>query len=317
MEETRYTIANFRCILRLIKQHQIRDTTKQKYYQAWIKPNKFLLKFKSLPDSWEEKLVLYATHLADTGKRKNTISSYISGIRHILRMDGVELNSTSVEIAAITRACKLTEEAVIIRLPIHKRLLVVLLDQLNLTFADQPYLRVLYRAMFTAGYYGLLRVGEMCTGDHPVLAKDVLTDDRKKKHFFLLRTSKTHNLRDKPQKITIPSLPEADEEKLLDRATLKFKHNYNPFVIIQEFIDCRLDRIQVTRSKDPFFVFSNKQPVTPVQLRRVLKKALEDKQYNSQAYDVHSFRGGRCEDLRRLKFSTERIRREGRWSEKS
>lgn len=113
-EETRYTIVNFRCILGLIKQNQIRESTKQKYYQAWIKLNKFLLKFDELPESWEEKLVLYAMHLADTGKRKNTIQSYLSGIRLILRMDGVELNSKSVEIAAITRACKLTEEAVII-----------------------------------------------------------------------------------------------------------------------------------------------------------------------------------------------------------
>lgn len=299
----------------IIKQNQIRESTKQKYYQAWIKLNKFLLKFDTLPDSWEEKLVLYATHLADTGKKKNTISSYISGIRHILRMDGVELNGTSVEIAAITRACKLTEEAVLIRLPIHKRLLVVLLDQLDITYDSQPYLRALYRAMFTAGYYGLLRVGEMCTGDHPILAKDVLTDDRKRRHFLILRTSKTHNLSDKPQKIAVPSLTKQEEDKLYDRATPRGK--YDPFIILQEFINFRLDRIKITRKGDPFFVFSSKQPVTPVQLRRVLKQALRDKLYNPQFYDIHSFRGGRCEDLRRLKFSTDRIRKEGRWSEKS
>lgn len=191
----------------------------------------------------------------------------------------------------------------------------VLLDQLDKTFQDQPYLRALYRAMFTAGYYGLLRVGEMCTGDHPILAKDVLTDDRKQKHYFILRTSKTHNLRDKTQKVIIPSLSEEEEGKLYDRSTRK--GNYEPFKLIQEFIDFRLQRIKITRRQDPFFVFSNKQPVTPVQLRRVLKKTLETKQYKPSSYDVHSFRGGRCEDLRRLKFSTERIRREGRWSEKS
>lgn len=227
----------------------------------------------------------------------------------------MELNSTSVEIAAITRACKLTEESVLIRLPIHKRLLVILLDQLDDTYEGQPYLRALYRAMFTAGYYGLLRVGEMCTGDHPVLAKDVLTDDNKRKHYFILRTSKTHNLSNKPQRVAIPSLSTQEEAKLYDKTTSQGR--YDPFSIIQEFIDFRLDRIPVTKRRDPFFVFSSNQPVTPVQLRRVLKKALQDKRYNLMAYDVHSFRGGRCEDLRRLKFSTDRIRREGRWSEKS
>lgn len=315
-EETRYTITNFRGILGQIKNHQIRESTKLKYYQAWIRLNRFLLKFDELPNSWEEKLVLYATHLADLGRKPNTINSYISGIRHILRLDGVELSSSSVEIAAITRACKLKEERLQIRLPIHKRLLTLILDQLDRQFDQQPFLQKLYKAICVAGYYGMMRVGEMCSGDHPVLAKDFLTAANKKKHYLILRTSKTHNLGDKPFKITIPSQTPDKERRLFGSITKDFS-KYCPFKILQEYVDIRKDRIRVTRESDPLFVFSNKQPVSPENFRTVLKGAIKAINYPVQSYDVHSLRIGRTNDLRKIGLSTAEIRTEGRWKEAS
>ena len=40
-------------------------------------------------------------------------------------------------------------------------------------FAGQEYLARLYKAITITGYYGLLRIGEMMTGTHPILACDV------------------------------------------------------------------------------------------------------------------------------------------------
>ena len=41
-------------------------------------------------------------------------------------------------------------------------------------------------------YYGLMRVGELTTGDHPVLAKDISVGTNRDKILIYLRTSKMH-----------------------------------------------------------------------------------------------------------------------------
>ena len=59
--------------------------------------------------------------------------------------------------------------------------------------------------MFSTAYFGLLRVGEMCAGSHPILVNDVHIAENKKKFMFLLRSSKTHGKYNKPQQVKITS----------------------------------------------------------------------------------------------------------------
>ena len=68
---------------------------------------------------------------------------------------------------------------------------------------NQEYLGKLYTAIFSSAYYGLLRIGEIAKGSHPILAKDVQIGLNKKKILFILRTSKTHWKDSKPQLIKI------------------------------------------------------------------------------------------------------------------
>ena len=89
------------------------------------------------------------------------------------------MNENKYLLTSLTKACKYMNNTVRMRLPIHKSLLHMLLGRLETTFMDkgQPYLKILYQAMFAASYYRLLRVGEVALGMHTILAKDVHISD--------------------------------------------------------------------------------------------------------------------------------------------
>ena len=110
----------------------------------------------------------------------------------MLREVKVELNEDVFLIKALTRACRLNVDTFRTRLPIRKGLLEIILSQLKIHFYDQKYLRTLYRAIFCTAYFGLFRIGELTSGDHPVKAVDVHIGHNKCKMMFILRSLKTH-----------------------------------------------------------------------------------------------------------------------------
>ena len=148
-------------------------------------------------------------------------------------------------------------------------MLTILLSNLETRFDTQPYLRSLYRAMFTSAYYGLLRVGEVTSGDHPILAKDVHIGENKDKILFVLHMSKTHWKSDKPQIIKLtrlgPSNQSLHNQYVANREKSK---TICPFSILDEFASRRIGFISKT---EPFFTFSDRTPVKPVNMRNVLK----------------------------------------------
>ena len=136
-------------------------------------------------------------------KQSSTIKSYISAIKAVLRCDRITMNENRYLLNALTKSCKLTNDKVRIRLPIQKGILRILIKYLKRIFATQPYLSKLYQAMFLTAYFGLFRVSELATGQHAVKAIDVRLGKNKNKVLFILRTSKTHGKKDKPQLIKI------------------------------------------------------------------------------------------------------------------
>ena len=69
----------------------------------------------------------------------------------------------------------------------------MLLTQVDQIFLEdnQPHLAMLYKTIFAKAYYGMLRIGEVSKGDHPILAKDVHIGMNKRKILLILHTSKT------------------------------------------------------------------------------------------------------------------------------
>ena len=217
-------------------------------------------------------------YLVETDKKSQTIKSYISAIKSILRDDGIMLNEDKYLLTSLTKACKYRNDRVRTRLPIGKPLLEIILRSTKEYFYDQGqiYLCNLYRALFSSAYYGLLRVGEMTSGDHPIRVIDVQIGENKNKILFILRTLKTHWRDVKPQTVKITST--------------NFKRPGScPFEIIREFV--RVRRCYLS-ADEPFFIFKDISLVKPRNMRDTLKLILKRENFKDENYNVHSFRIG-------------------------
>lgn len=283
----------------------IQDSTKKMYHSVWCNFNKFLLSFDDLPTTWEDKMVLYASFLADIGNHSATVASYMSAIRYVLRHDGIEVSDNCCKLSSIIRACKLHNDIVTVRRPIRSGLVRLILEQVNAIYLKngQPYLAALYRAIFVSAYYGLMRISEL-VGKHAVKTEDVhlSTNPRRGKVKYVLRTSKTHGAGKRPQMIDI-----VPDYQVLDTP-------FCPVRIIAQFSKLRPPRVSLgTR----FFVFSDGTPVGEHHVRAVLRKCLRRLKLPWKSFNFHGYRSGRATDLFKWNFSIDWIRKIGRWSKKS
>ena len=169
-----------------------------------------------------------------------------------------------------------------------------------------------YCALFSTAYFGLFRVGELTSGSHPVLVKNVHVGRNKNKVLFMLLTSKTHGLYSRPQSIKISSIE-------LDPGTRKGKHNkqsfkFCPYKLLRKYFQIRPKYKSI---KEPFFVFSDRSPVKPEQMRTMLKDMLHKSGFDEANYNCMSLRIGRASNLLKLGVSVETIKKLGRWTSNS
>ena len=160
-------------IVNRLKNGRNRGTTKRTYYNIWKNFNQFIIKLDRKSPTWEERIVLYVGYLVNQKRKSNTIKSYISAIRSVLRDDGVILNEDKYLLTSLTKACRLINDQVMTRLPIQRGVLGVIIKHVKEYFITQPYLEKLFSALFASAYFGLLRVGEITQSEHVVLACNV------------------------------------------------------------------------------------------------------------------------------------------------
>ena len=289
-----------RNILERLKSCKNRKSTNENYLAIWRLFNNFVIKLDVKPSSWEDRASLFGANLVERGLQSQTIKSYMSAIKRVLLDDDYPWDNNKLLLGTLTKACKILNDRVKIRLPIKIGLLEIVLFELQRKFAMQPYLEVMYKAFFMLSYYGMFRVGELASGSHPVKAKDVHIATNKNKMLFILYSSKTHGKESNPQKIKISE----NKSKIT-----KIGH-FCPFRISREFLSIRGN---YKNENDPFFVHSNNEPVTPSQIREVLRSTLETLDLNPLLYDCHSFRIGRTNDMVSMKYSLEQVRIAGRW----
>lgn len=182
-----YSLKQYYRIKDKIKGMSIRYKTKQAYYNRWKALNKFLIKFDTIPETWEDRIILYITHLINIKRKSATVKTYLSAIRYILREDGVCLDENKVKLAALIKACKLQNDRLYIRLPIQYKLFNSIIRKVNSYLNQQKgqeYLAKLLRAAFSMAYFGLMRVSELTAGEHQLKAADVDTPKKKVKSFY-------------------------------------------------------------------------------------------------------------------------------------
>ena len=277
-------------IVEKLRTESIANSTKRSYHSAWKSFNNFFIRLDEKPDNWEDRLILFIGFLIQERKQSQTIRSYVSAIKKVLSDDGITLNENRLLIRSLTKACKFKNDKVRTRLPIRKGMLRIILKSTEDYFetAHQPFLSKLYRALFSTAYFGLLRVGELTKGEHPILVNDVHLAANKRKFLFILRSSKTHGRFNKPQQVKICSNAlKSTKHPIINRNTL----GYCPYRILQQYVDARP---AYRSSKEPFFVFGDRSDVRPENMRKTLKMMLKISGFNDKLYNIHSFRAGRA-----------------------
>lgn len=286
-----------------MKNNDLEKSSKDSYHSIWLGFLKFLDGFDDLPDNWEDKLVMYVAHLGNEFTAPATISSYVSAIRYKLRKDGVKISEKSLEIASIIRTCKKLNKRVILREPIHKHMLHFILDALEveLTKRGQPFLLKLYRAIFTMGYYGFMRIGEVVDSQHAVVIRDIKAALNKDTVNVILWSSKTQKAGTRPHEIRIPQVIDLKPEF----------ERHSPFKIITEYKKLRPE----TNNNVQFFVFSDGSLVRQHHVRNMLKTALRVAGLDQDVHDFHSLRAGRCSDLLNAGVPLIVVKKWGRWKD--
>ena len=189
-------------ILEKLKSTQTRNSTSATYLSVWRHLNRFIISLDTRENlSWEDKTALFGAYLVDGGIQSSTLKSYFSAIKHVLKVDGYPWDDSKVLLSSLVRKCQFVNDKLKVRLPIQKRLLEVLLFEIERQFgATQPYLECMYKAIFCVAYYGMLRVGEMSASPHVIKACHVHVGNNKDKILLLLYTSKTHGLESRPRR---------------------------------------------------------------------------------------------------------------------
>ena len=157
-----------------------RSSTKMNYHCIWKKFNEFFIRLDRKPNSWEDQIILFVGFLIEEKKKSTTIRSYVSAIKTVLLQDGIRLNQDQYLLSSLTKACKLKNDQVRIRLPLQKGIVNLILDQVDNYYNNkgQVFLQLLYKALFSSAYYGMLRVSELT---HPIKALEFMLERIKAK----------------------------------------------------------------------------------------------------------------------------------------
>ena len=172
-----------------------------------------------------------------------------------------------------------------------------MLHQIDTLFQLQPYLCLLYKAIFTVAYFRFFRVSELVWTEsgHMVLAKNVNLGRNKRKLMFVLETSKMHSKACKPQIIKIAGKQmQLAEQKNNSTQKNSWTGGVCPLTIVQQYLQMRGS---YKDDSEPFFVFRDKSLVTATQTNIVLKKVIKSLGFDNRLYSFHGFRIDRTTDM--------------------
>ena len=271
------------------------------YLSIWRHFNRFIMRLDYIPRSWEKRTALFCAHLIEENSiQSSTLHSYISAIKHIVKMDGYAWKDERVWLDMLVRSCKLINDCLNPWLPIQFGMLELLLFELERVMRKQPYLEILHKAIIALSYYGLMWVGEISDSPHNVKAVNIHVAQNKRKILIISYTSKTNSKANYPQEIKISG----DEENG------KYKKFFCPFKLLRAYIKARPNVID---NDEPFFIYSDRSPIRADTLRQLLRDLISNLNLQPHLYNFQSLRIGRATDLMKFGFPVEKIKKMGRW----
>ena len=281
-------------IIDKLRYEQNCDMTQKNFLAIWRVFSNFFFKLDIKPDNWTDRLPLFVGYLIDKNRRSSTIKSYVSAIKAVLREDGKEIKEDKFLLASLVRACKFHNDLATVCFPIHKQLLDILLKGIDKLFLstgnnNQPYLAIKYKAMFASAYYGLFRIGEIATGTHPILAKDVHIGQNKQKILIVLWMSKTHGKDSFPQSVKITAMKIDNFRSKWDQSNHKTNNLFCPYALLKRYLRVQSKYIS---DQEPFFVFRDRTPVSTGNVTLILKHTLRECGFDARKYSMHGMRTG-------------------------
>ena len=235
------------------------------------------------------------------------MKSYVSAVKSVLTRDGYIWNDQLLLLSSIIKTCRWENDAQHNRFPIQRVLLSLILSQLEIKYAQQPYLESLYKTAYALAYYGLFRVGELTltSGNHAVTSSDVHRSQNKLQYLFILRTSKTHWKCDRPQRIKIQHVPKEQNHCLKWFCPFRLTENY--IQLQPTCLNCR----------EQFLIHGDGSPLTAQNFCNTLKEIIVNLGLNGVNYGAHSFRSSRATGLLKDGYSVDFIKKIGRWHSNS
>ena len=234
-----------------------------------------------------------------------TVKLYISAIKKTLLIDRYNWDDKLVLVRSLARACRIINDTVRTRLPIHCNLLEMILFEIQRYYLgqNQVYLEVLYKILFAISYYGMMRIGEVTRSQHILKACNVHIATNKDKILLMLYSSKTHDAGSRPQKIKITSNRNEKSGSYIHRY-------FCPFNLMRLYMGMRGG---YDNNEEQFFVFRDLSLVTPTHARKMLTMMICRLSLNSANYGMHSFRIGHTTDLMKYNYTIEEIKLMSRW----
>ena len=107
----------FERLLDTLRTKRYKGTTERNYHQIWTQYNAFLIKLDRMPETWEDRLIIYITSLVRIGRASQTISSYISAIKAVLKKERIIIKDDTYTLAALVKACKIENDVLKVHLP--------------------------------------------------------------------------------------------------------------------------------------------------------------------------------------------------------
>ena len=127
----------FECLLDTLRTKRYKGTTERNYHQNWTPFNNFLIKLDRMPETWEDRLIIYITSLVQVGHGSQTISSYISAIKAVLNKKRIIIKDNTYTLASLVKACRIKNDILRVRLPIQKGLLKIILDRFDKNYLSR------------------------------------------------------------------------------------------------------------------------------------------------------------------------------------
>ena len=292
-------------LIETLRWQSVRDSTMRNYLAIWRSFNTFLLRLDSKPKLWEDRTMMFCAYLIDKGCQSATIRSYVSGIKKFLNTDNYEWDDSRLLVHSLSQACRLKNDTVHCRFPISKRLLEILLFELERILYHSQYSCILYKAILCLGYYGLMCVGELTDSCHTAKACNIHIGANKDKILVILYSSKTHSKASYPQETKISSIASQASHMNIKSTTF-----FCPFQVIRTYVKLRGGYL--TQHKN-FFVFRDRSVVKPHHLRTILRKCIANVNLNPLHYDCYLLRIGRSCDLMKAGVAIDTIKALGCW----